>query len=416
MINKAIVGILIVLGPVIVQGENLTTSNEIGTVCSIASNTNMGVCQDNMSNGSVTSLVADDFKNGQPRGPEQGSFTNVIKKTWLFIGSIILLFVSLIDWCSKHAIWKFLVQAVKWIAQHVDLRSGKESTQRSISQKVGNQNIEIGNIVCGNNAKVSIGIAQSPKQHNNVVDKTGDRKEAEAHEPSAKRQSEQQLRWDEIEKKFNPYRQIKVNKTTIRQIVEANLSTTDMLRARCPKGNIPICVIDDRDNEKYRDGLKTLGYENVTIYSKCPAYEALKPFAIVIFDVKGVGNAAGKDGFLLAVNFKVECPLKMVGVRSAYLQGVPEGDRAKLDFAIEKNRDLCEQVAPILNEALKEVGDPVVLWKKACGALIKTVSVKELALLEHEYVNAICLLSNETDVLPGDWMAGVNRLLNRNIF
>lgn len=411
-INNSIVWMLLVFVPVIVQGENITTSNEVRQVCDITVESNAAIRNRYVPNGGVTNSDTSDSDEYQQANATQESSRSGTKRLWLCITSIVSLLVVLIDCCSKHWLWRLLM----WMLDFLWKRIRNESNQHNASQKVGNQKIEIGNIVCGNNAKVKIDIAQSPKQHNREADKSGSSSDNGANEPSAELQSGQKSQWNEIEKKFNPYRQIKVNKTTIRQIVEANLSTTDMLRARCPKGNIPICVIDDKDNEKYRDGLKTLGYENVTIYSKCPAYEALKPFAIVIFDVKGVGNAAGKDGFLLAVNFKLECPLKMVGVRSAYLQGVPEGDRAKLDFAIEKNRDLCEQVAPILNEALKEVGDPVVLWKKACGALIKTVSVKELALLEHEYVNAICLLSNETDVLPGDWMAGVNRLLNRNIF
>ena len=103
-------------------------------------------------------------------------------------------------------------------------------------------------------------------------------------------------------------------------------------------------------------------------------------------------------------------------MRSAYLQGVSEEDRAKLDFAIEKNRDLCEQVAPVLNDALKEVGSPVVMWKKVREELMENSSAKEIALIEHEYVQAIRLLSQESDVLPGEWMIGVNRLLKRNIF
>jgi len=136
----------------------------------------------------------------------------------------------------------------------------------------------------------------------------------------------------------------------------------------------------------------------------------------VIFDVRGVGNAAGKDGFSLAVTFKSEYPLKVVGVRSAFLQDVSEADRGKLNFAIEKKRDLCDQLAPVLNAAFKDVGDPVAMWKKVRVALIETFSARELALMEHEYVQAIRLLAEGKDVLPGEWMDGVNRLLKRNLF
>lgn len=415
MITKSIVWILLVLVPVMAQGETHITSNEVGNVCSIASNTDMGVCLDNVLNSSVTNIVVDDFKEEQQRGQEQDSLMNIIKKARLLIGLIILLFVALIDWCSKHTIWRFVVQAVKWIVQKVGSQNGTGANQHNATQKAGNQNIKIGDIKCGDNATVSIGILQSPKQHNDVSNKSGDCTENNSFGALEDSQSAQQSRWNEIEKKYNPYKLIKV-KATIRQIVEENLCVIDMLRATCPKKHIPICVIDDKDDEKYREGLKTLGYENVTIYPKCPVYDVLKPFAIVIFDVRGVGNAAGKDGFSLAVTFKSEHPLKVVGVRSNFLQDVSETDRGKLNFALEKKRDLCDQLAPVLNAALKDVGDPIAMWKKARMILLETSSVRELALIEHEYVQAIRLLSHDTDVLPGEWISGVNRLLKRNIF
>lgn len=410
-INNSIVWMLLVFVPVIVQGENITTSNEVRHVCDITMESNAVIRNRYVQNGGVTNSVTNDSDECQQAHATQESFRCGTKRLLLCITSIASLLVVLIDCCSKHWLWRLLM----WMFNFFWKRIRNESYQHNASQKVGNQKIEIGNIVCGNNAKVNIDIAQSPKQHNREADKSGSSMDNGAHEPSAELQSGQKSQWNEIEKKYNPYRMIKV-KATIKRIIEENLSTTDVLRARCPKKNIPICVIDDKDNEKYREGLKTLGYENVTIYSKCPAYEDLKPFAVVVFDVKGVGNAAGKDGFSLAVNFKAEYPLRVVGVRSAYLQGVSEEDKAKLDFAIEKNRDLCEQVAPILNDALKEVGSPVALWKKVREELMENSSAKEIALIEHEYVQAIRLLSQESDVLPGEWMIGVNRLLKRNIF
>lgn len=410
-IKNSIVWMLFVFVPVIVQGENVTISNEVRQVCGITVESNMAISNRYVPNGGVTNSVTNDSDERQQALATQKSSRCSTKRLWICITSIASLLLVMIDCCSKHWLWRLLMWMLNYLWKMI--RNG--SNQHNASQKVGNQKIEIGNIVCGNNAKVNIDIAQSPKQHNREADKSGSSMDKEAHEPSAVLQSGQKSQWNEIEKKYNPYRMIKV-KATIKQIIEENLCTTDMLRARCPKKNIPICVIDDKDNEKYSEGLKALGYENVTIYSKCPAYEDLKPFAVVVFDVKGVGNAAGKDGFLLAVNFKAECPLRVVGVRSAYLQGVSEEDRAKLDFAIEKNRDLCEQVAPVLNDALKEVGSPVALWKKIREELMENSSAKEIALIEHEYVQAIRLLSQESDVLPGEWMIGVNRLLKRNIF
>lgn len=415
MKNRSMIWFLLAFIPVMMQGGNVVTPNEVSNVCGIASNTSIRIHDDNMSDRGVTNSVSSGLSQEQLQEQEQELPISGIKRIWLFISTIILSLLAVIDWCSNHVLWRSLVRAAKWIVQILNLRNGKKSSPHMAAQEGSNQRVKIGDLVDCKNVTFNIGLTQSSKQHNHDSNNTGTNTDPVSQVTAESLKSGQKLKWDVIDKNFNPYKLIKV-KATLKQILKDNLFTIDQLRASCPKKHIPICVIDDKDDEKYREGLKTLGYENVTIYPKCPSYEALKTFSIVIFDVKGVGNAAGKDGFSLAVNFKLENPLKVVGVRSAFLQGTSEEDRNRLDFAIEKKRDLCEQVAPVLNLALKDVGDPVAMWKKVQRQLIETTSVKELALMEHEYVHAIFVLSQETDVLPGAWMEGVNRLLKRNIF
>lgn len=409
MINRSIICFIFAFVPIVVYGDDVAKSNDIGKACITVSNMNTMIHNADVSNNNSTTV----FDGGRQKEPEQGSPMRFTQRIWLHLGAIVLLFGAIVDWCSKHRLWRCLVWVVKSFVHIFCSRRGRESCQHNAVQKVGGQ--KIGDINCGDHSVVSVYMVQNPKQNNGVKSTAEVGADKASCAQSENQLSEQKLWWDEMEKNFNPYKPIKA-KGTLKQIVEENLCVIDMLRATCPKKHIPICVIDDKDDETYREGLKTLGYENVTIYPKCPVYDVLKPFAIVIFDVRGVGNAAGKDGFALAVTFKSEQPLKVVGVRSNFSKDVSEMDRGKLNFALEKKRDLCDQLAPVLNAALKDVGDPIAMWKKARMKLLETSSVRELALIEHEYVQAIRLLSKDTDVLPGEWMSGVNRLLARRIF
>jgi len=408
MYTRTICWVIFVFVVTIVHGEDVVASNDARNFCVTTSSMNTVVHDNIASNVCVLGSAVND-PDGQYQELPKGGCYRDFKGIWSFLALIILAVVWLIDWLSGHKIWRFIVWVSKLISRLVGCKEAKDVRQNNALQKAGNINCHgngnvINNIIFSQNS-----VRQSGADAANA--KTGGLSLA----ASRAGQSERKLNWDDIEKKFRPYSMIKV-KASLKQIVDENLCTVEALRARCPKKYIPICVIDDKDDEKYSDGLKTLGYENVTIYPRCPTYDVLKSFAIVIFDVRGVGNAAGKDGFSLAVTFKSEYPLKVVGVRSAFLQDVSEADRGKLNFAIEKKRDLCDQLAPVLNAAFKDVGDPVAMWKKVRVALIETFSARELALMEHEYVQAIRLLAEGKDVLPGEWMDGVNRLLKRNLF
>ena len=418
MFCKTIILMLISLVSVMGQCENTTTLNIDDSVCGSASNILITARRSCKANECEVSLIRKDLNKEKQREQETSIIIRHIKKMWIFICSIIFVLAIVFDWFSNHIVGRFIMWVIKFIAQIIGLQKIKTECQHVFNHKVGSQEIGIRDIKCGDNSVVNIGTIQGMIQQNkcndksNATEKNVDRYSCVLSED---RLSAQKSKWPEIERTFKPYEKRKI-RTTLKQLVEDELRSVDEIRANCPKKNIPICVIDDKDDEKYREGLKTLGYENVTTYSKCPAYDDLKLFAIVIFDVRGIGNAAGNDGFSLAVNFKLEHPLKVVGVRSAYLQGVSDDDKVKVDFAIEKNRDLCKQVPSILNDALNEVGNPIIMWKKVRKILIEGFSIKEVALIEHEYVHAIQALSQETEVLPTDWMDGVNRLLKRKIF
>jgi len=187
------------------------------------------------------------------------------------------------------------------------------------------------------------------------------------------------------------------------------LLTVGSIHATCPKNQIPICIVDDKDGKNCQEGLKGLGYNNVEFYEKCPSFEGFRPFEIVIFDKKGVGNAAGKSGFMLAQELKREYPYKKVIVRSGYLMDKEKQDNGNLDYILEKDRDLCTQLGSVLENLSRDAGNPIALWQIIRKKKIETISTIELALLEHQYVYAVNFITNGSNVLPGNWMITVSR-------
>ena len=326
----------------------------------------------------------------------------IVKYLWKIIAPLFVAIGVVIDFCTKHSLCKLGKWVFGLIAYLLGYRKTEATKSRDSSQKISIENM--GN---GNNLTIINNVVPSHKDEVDAVDNKSLKQEStkeELHEERIKVED------------FKPFCKIKARGSSLVQIVEEYMETVESIRATCPKKFIPICVIDDKDGDLYVNGLRDLGYANVTVFPKCPSYSELRAFAIIFFDVRGVGNATGKDGLTLAVQFKKEHDSKKVGVRSAFLQHITSEERSKLDFVIEKKRDLCEQVAPELAKALEEVGNPRVMWKKIRKSRIDSTPIAQLALLEHKYVKAIQALSRETDTLPGDWMAQVNSLMNEEIF
>ena len=194
------------------------------------------------------------------------------------------------------------------------------------------------------------------------------------------------------------------------------LKTIDNVKVRCPKGRTIIYVIDDKDGKRYEKGLNDLGYNAVQSFLRCPDDNELGKCAIIIFDVCGVGNSAGSDGFALAKHYKDINPLKKVIVRSGYLTKYQEENKGSLDAVLDKSRDMCEQVDPLLREYVAIVGNPIEMWKNARSKLLRTYNLKEVALLEHKYVQILNSLADTLGDLPGDWMSEINNRLGVQIF
>ena len=167
---------------------------------------------------------------------------------------------------------------------------------------------------------------------------------------------------------------------------------------------------------RYEKGLSSIGYNSVKSFPRYPNDDDLSACAILIFDVRGVGNAAGSDGFSLAKHFKEANPLKKVIVRSGYLTQEQRDNSGSLDAVLDKERDMCEQVDSLLRDFIEEVGNPVKMWENVRNSLLRSHALKEVALLEHKYVRAINSLADISGRLPGNWMSQVNDMLEIQIF
>ena len=194
------------------------------------------------------------------------------------------------------------------------------------------------------------------------------------------------------------------------------LQSVDGVKARCPKDRTIIFVIDDKQGKDYEKGLKSMGYESVRSFARYPTDNDLKECAIIIFDVRGVGNSAGSDGFALAKHYKATNPLKKVMVRSGYLTQEQIDSKGELDNILDKDRDMCEQVDPLLRKYVEEMGDPIQMWKRARLALISKYELKQVAFWEHKYVQLINSLADTSGNLPGNWMTTVNNVFGICVF
>lgn len=212
------------------------------------------------------------------------------------------------------------------------------------------------------------------------------------------------------------YKPKKFHFRRVMNFVMTRFKAVDVIVAKCPKSNVKICVIDDKEGRRCENGLAKMGYESVKAFPKCPDDKTLDEYSILIFDVLGVGNAAGDDGFSLAKRYKEMNPLKCVIVRSGFLTQEQRRNRGLLDAVLDKSRDLCDQVDPLLREYVIKVGDPIQMWKNARHNLIDKLGVGRLVWLEDEYVHLIKWLATEDNVLPGNWMSLVNRCLKKKVF
>jgi len=350
------------------------------------------------SNANVAGCVSDSSLDvngicGEQQDSGPSGCLGLLQKFWKWIvGCLVVLLGVSVKY--KHAI--------DWVLKVLDMlgikRSKSAASSTSVSATVGNiTNTGSGTVV--NNINIMPSVEKSreaPVDQASCVDKCD----------SVPRTS----------KSFVPFRQPLFGKTLEVRIMR-ELQTVETLHSICDKDKIRICVIDDRDSRNCMEGLSLLGYKSVTPYKKCPSFDELRTYAIAFFDIKGIRNQAGDDGLSLAEAFKRMYPTRMVIVRSGVISEEQKKEieaRGTVDFVLVKDRDFGKQVGPILQRS--GVGDPGSLWKMVRIKLLEKKPLSEVAVMEHKYVSAINLLSDEGKRLPGDWLTTVNGLLGGDIF
>lgn len=365
-------------------------------------NHSVALITDSGTNTVVFSVDSAPTDNNGDSGLEKSKFICWLRRFWCWVvGGIVVLLGFLV----KHKV------VVEWIIKLFSLLKGKErktsSPASAIDTKVGDI-INTGSGTVVNNFNItSSGVM--------AKDEGADLKHTQTTIPRQNPTPNKQDKQRTIRMEFKPFRKKFFGKSLDERVLQ-ELLTVATLHVVCNKDEIKICVIDDRDCEKCRKGLELLGYKNVMPYKKCPSFDELKTYSIAFFDIKGVGNQAGGDGLSLAEEFKRMYPTRMVIVRSGIIsedRKVEIENQGKVDYVLVKDRDFGKQVGPVLQQSI--VGDPVAIWKMERDRLLKKKSTAEVAVIEHKYVAAINLLSQNTKCLPGDWMTTVNELLGGEV-
>ena len=137
---------------------------------------------------------------------------------------------------------------------------------------------------------------------------------------------------------------------------------------------------------------------NINCVRDLEYFNMAEPYHIIISDITGVGKKLNckYEGVGLINALKKQYPYKLYGVYT--------GNKVSIDIAtvlkdvkiITKTGFDKDDWESLLDEFVKENNDPKTWWLKLRGALLdEDISLYELTLLEHKYVNYI--LHNKTD-------------------
>ena len=162
------------------------------------------------------------------------------------------------------------------------------------------------------------------------------------------------------------------------------------------KNLVKILIIDDNDFE-YENEMRVCGF-NINCVRDLEYFNMAEPYHIIISDITGVGKKLNckYEGVGLINALKKQYPYKLYGVYT--------GNKVSIDIAtvlkdvkiITKTGFDKDDWESLLDEFVKENNDPKTWWLKLRGALLdEDISLYELTLLEHKYVNYI--LHNKTD-------------------
>ena len=156
------------------------------------------------------------------------------------------------------------------------------------------------------------------------------------------------------------------------------------------KRETDILIIDDEDFPLL-DDLKRHEF-NIEYKSDITTLKDVEPYPIVLCDIHGIGKFLGsdKEGAYLVAKIKEKYPSKIV---ISYTADTTSPSIQKYlhyaDNVIPKGTSI-EDWAALLTESVKNIANPVTMWKKIQRDLLNAnVSTRDVALLEDKYVKAI---------------------------
>ena len=156
------------------------------------------------------------------------------------------------------------------------------------------------------------------------------------------------------------------------------------------KKEIDILIIDD-DEFPLMEDLRKHEF-NIEHRKDINSLKDVEPYFIILCDIHGIGKFLGSqnEGAYLAHQIKEEYPSKFV---ISYTADTTSPSSQKYlnssDNIISKGTSI-EDWASLLSDAIKEIANPVKIWKKIeLRMLEEEIPTKEIANLEDKYVKAM---------------------------
>ena len=156
------------------------------------------------------------------------------------------------------------------------------------------------------------------------------------------------------------------------------------------KREVDILIIDDEEFPLL-DDLKRHEF-NIEYKNDITALKDTEPYPVILCDIHGVGKLLGsdKEGAYLVHCIKEKYPSKIV---ISYTADTMSTDIQKYlhsaDNVVSKGTSI-EDWASILNNAVRDIANPVNVWKKMQNEMFQAnIATRKIAALESMYVKAI---------------------------
>lgn len=167
-----------------------------------------------------------------------------------------------------------------------------------------------------------------------------------------------------------------------------DLATKSFQLKSIKKNSIPILIIDDNTFE-YEEEMKDCGF-NIRCIQDLDDVKMAEHYQIIISDIKGVGKKiSNKEGIGLIHELSKQYPYKLYGVYTGNNINIELTELLGGVEIVSKNYDKDDWNS-LLYKLVKKFVDPRTLWLKLRDLLISEgVSLYELVILEHRYVDAV---------------------------